>query len=77
MKDVGDNLGKENREAEIEMVGSLNKKFRDTSLGYWPTDLGPVYDCLLWNRCEGMRAAINTSEVGVFAIGPNLYFGRH
>jgi len=69
---LADKLGKENREAEVEMVGSLDKKFRDTSLGHWLTDLGPVYDCLVWDSGEGMRAAIDTSEVGDLAKGLNL-----
>jgi tripeptidyl-peptidase-2 len=78
VKEDGDNLSlpekllKENREAEVEMVGVLDKKFKDTSVGHWLTDLGPVYDCLVWDSGEGMRAAIDTSEVGDLAKGLNL-----
>jgi len=78
VKEDGDNLSlsdklmKENREAEVEMVGALDKKFKDNSGAHWLTDLGPVYDCLVWDSGEGMRAAIDTSEEGDLGKGLNL-----
>jgi len=77
-KDEGDNLSlpdklmKENREAEVEMIGALDKKFKDNTGAHWLTDLGPVYDCLVWDSGDGMRAAIDTSEEGDLAKGLNL-----
>ena len=65
-------LQKENAEAEVEMAESLDKKFKDNSMGHWMSDVGPVYDCLVWDSGAGLRAAIDTSEVGDLEKGLNL-----
>ena len=65
-------LAKENAEAEVEMADSLDKKFKDNSISHWLSDVGPVYDCLVWDSGTGLRAAIDTSEVGDLEKGLNL-----
>ena len=62
-------LGKENAEVEVEMVAAVDKKARDTSVPHWLSDVGPVFDCLVWHTGEGWRAAIDTSEQGDLAAG--------
>merc|ERR1719427_1638364 len=69
---LAEKLMKENVEAEVELLGMLDKKFKDTSVGHWLTDMGPVYDCLVWDSGNGMRAAIDTSEEGDLTKGLNL-----
>jgi len=65
-------LEKENFDAEVELVASLDKKHSDTSAGHWLSDVGPVYDCLVWNTGEGFRAAIDISEEGDLSRALNL-----
>jgi len=78
VKEEGDNvslidkLTKENCDTEVEMAAAIEKKFKDTSMGHWLTDLGPVYDCLVWDSGEGYRAAIDISEAGDLSKGLNL-----
>ena len=62
----------ENLDTEVELLGSLDKKHRDTSHGHWLSDPGPVYDCLVWDSGNGWRAAIDTSEEGDLSRGLNL-----
>ena len=62
-------LAKENAEAEVELVAALDKKVRDAGVGHWLTDVGPVYDCLVWHTGNAWRAAIDTSESGDLASG--------
>ena len=55
---------------EVELVASLDKKARDTTVTHWLSDCGPVYDCLVWRTTAGTyRAAIDTSETGDLAAG--------
>ena len=54
------------------MVGSLDKKHQDLSVGHWLSDMGPVYDCLVWNTGDGFRAAIDISEEGDLSKALNL-----
>jgi len=65
-------LQKENLDAEVELLTSLDKKHRDTSHGHWLSDPGPVYDCLVWDSGKGWRAAIDTSEEGDLSRALNL-----
>uniref|UniRef100_A0A2R5LKX2 Tripeptidyl-peptidase 2 n=1 Tax=Ornithodoros turicata TaxID=34597 RepID=A0A2R5LKX2_9ACAR len=48
-------LEKENCEAQVEILGNMEKKFED---------LGPVYDCIVFHDGEMWRAALDTSERG-------------
>jgi len=66
---LGQKLAKENAEAEVELVAALDKKAREAAIGHWLTDVGPVYDCLVWHDGSGWRAAIDTSEAGDLAAG--------
>ena len=65
-------LTKENSDAEVEMADALDKKFKDNSVNHWLSDVGPVYDCLVWDSGSGLRAGIDTSEQGDLANGLNL-----
>ena len=65
-------LTKENSEAEVEMADMLEKKYKDNSVNHWLSDVGPVYDCLVWDSGNGLRAAIDTSQVGDLGSGLNL-----
>jgi len=69
---LADKLAKENAEAEVEMVQNLDKKHHDSSVSHWLSDVGPIYDCLVWDTGSGWRAAIDTSEEGDLAKGLNL-----
>ena len=65
-------LTKENAEAEVEMAETMEKKFKDNSVSHWLSDVGPVYDCLVWDSGSGLRAGIDTSEAGDLERGLNL-----
>ena len=54
------------------MADALDKKFKDNSVNHWLSDVGPVYDCLVWDSGSGLRAGIDTSEQGDLANGLNL-----
>jgi len=69
---IFEKLAKDNFEAEVEMANNLEKKFKDSSVNHWLTDVGPVFDCMVWDSGDGMRAAIDTSECGDLSRGLNL-----
>lgn len=48
-------LAKEDLEARVEYLNNVEKKFND---------LGPIYDCVLFNNGDYWQACIDTTETG-------------
>ncbi|XP_050554700.1 tripeptidyl-peptidase 2 isoform X2 [Spodoptera frugiperda] len=58
-----DKIQKEELEARVEVLHTAEKKYND---------VGPTYDCVLFNDGSVWRACIDTSECGDLASGPFL-----
>lgn len=55
LSDLLNSLTKEDLQAQLDLLKDFENKIKD---------VGPVYDCIVWNDGETWRACIDTSEKG-------------
>lgn len=54
--DILNALTKEDLQAQLDLLKDLDNKIKD---------VGPVYDCIVWNDGETWRACVDTTEKGM------------